>query len=32
VAGAGLTFADRGSLPLEAGEERRDWTLFAAVA
>jgi DNA-binding SARP family transcriptional activator len=30
VAGAGLTFADRGSVALEAAGERRDWTLFAA--
>jgi class 3 adenylate cyclase len=32
VAGAGLTFADRGSVALEAGGELRDWTLLAAVA
>ena len=32
VAGAGLTFADRGSVSLEADGELRGWTVFAAVA
>jgi DNA-binding SARP family transcriptional activator/pimeloyl-ACP methyl ester carboxylesterase len=32
VAGAGLAFVDRGSLPLEVGGEARDWTLFRVAA
>jgi pimeloyl-ACP methyl ester carboxylesterase len=29
VAGAGLAFAEHGTVPLQAGGEARDWTLFA---